>query len=318
VRDYSKVVPTFWTGDTGKALRKRGPDAMMAAVYLLTSPNSNMLGLFYQPLLYMAHETGLGVERASEGVKACIDVGFCQYDTLTEMVWVVEMASFQIDKQLKASDNRCVGIQREYDGLPDNPFLGAFFDRYREAFHMGTRRDSKAPSHPLPSQEQEQEQEQEQDLQSSLRSDSSTAAPMTDLLTGTGSQKKVNGSLTEKIERLHVVAGEAIAAYNRILAKPAGLLAAVHPTVGRQKRVDQVKRCRITAAEICKDQFGDSKITPEFWDQYFTACSEDGFTSGAGPYTGAHANWRPDFEFLTRPAQMLKVFEKATDAEGES
>lgn len=163
MRDYAKVVPKFWPGETCKALRKKGPEGVIAALYLMTAPGSNMLGIYYQPILYMAHETGLGFEGASKGLQDCIDAGFCSYDADTETVWVHEMASYQIAKQLKASDNRCAGIQRDYDTLPDNPFLGAFFDRYQTCFNLSERREFKAPSKPLRSQEQEQEQEQEEE-----------------------------------------------------------------------------------------------------------------------------------------------------------
>ena len=52
MRDYAKVMPTFWTGETGKAIRRRGPEGVICALYLMSSPASNMLGLYYQPILY--------------------------------------------------------------------------------------------------------------------------------------------------------------------------------------------------------------------------------------------------------------------------
>lgn len=163
MRDYAKVVPTFWTGDTGKALRKRGSEAMVVGLYLMSSPISNMLGLYYQPILYMAHETGLGLEGARKGLEGAIAAGFCRYDEESEMVWIPEMAKYQIASELKATDNRCAGIQKDYDALPVNPFLGEFFDKYQTAFHLTKKRGCEAPVKPLPSQEQEQEQEQKQD-----------------------------------------------------------------------------------------------------------------------------------------------------------
>lgn len=172
MRAYAKVAPTFWTGRTGKELRAKGPEAVIVAVYLMTSPHSNMLGLFYQPLPHMVHETGLSLEGATKGLRWAIEAGFCQFDEASEFVWVPSMAAYQIAKALKPKDHQCAGIQRDYDALPDNPFLGAFFERYREAFHLEKRRDSGAdlplkspspfgaPSEPHRSQEQEQEQEQ--------------------------------------------------------------------------------------------------------------------------------------------------------------
>jgi hypothetical protein len=161
-------------------------------------------------------------------------------------------------------------------------------------------------------QGKEQGREGEQGT-SSLRSDSSTASPSDPQpLTLTGEPSAPADLAARRQERISTITDDAISAYNRILARPTGLLAAVHATVGRDKRRQQVQRSVKTASEICLDQFRDAKITPEFWETYFTACGEDGFHSGRGPYTGSHSNWRPDFEFLTRPTTMLKVFDRAT------
>src|SRR5690606_22308984 len=150
-----------------------GLEGSLMALYLMSSPHSNMLGLYYQPILYAAHETGMGIEGASKGLQACIDAGFCVYDQASEMVWVIEMATYQVGEALKPADKRCAGIQKDYDALPNNPFLGEFFDKYKSAFHLSKRRGQPAsesskpndseqgPSKPHRSQEQEQEQEQD-------------------------------------------------------------------------------------------------------------------------------------------------------------
>ncbi|OXI24340.1 conserved phage C-terminal domain-containing protein [Burkholderia sp. AU15512] len=169
MRDYSRVSPKFWIGETGKKLKKSGAEAVVVGLYLMTSPHSNMLGLFYQPELLIAHETGLGIEGASKGLQRCIEAGFCAYDRESEMVWVFEMARFQIAEKLSESDKRSIGVQNEYNQLPENPFLAAFYDRYAKVFNLTKKRESKAfelspseaPSEPHRSQEQEQEQEQE-------------------------------------------------------------------------------------------------------------------------------------------------------------
>ncbi len=95
------------------------------------------------------------------------------YDDDTEMVYVPEMARFQIAEQLEAKDNRVRWVQRAYDALPENPFLGMFYEKYATAFHLKKPREAKsrilsplkAPSEPLRSQEKEKEQlnETEQD-----------------------------------------------------------------------------------------------------------------------------------------------------------
>lgn len=152
MREYSKVSPRFWIGETGRALRKQGQEALVVGFYLMTSPHSNMLGLFYQPLMLIAHETGIGSEGASKGLQGCIEAGFCGYDHETEMVWVYEMAAFQIAEQLAPKDNQCKGIQNEYNKLPMNPFLPAFYERYQHAYHLTAKRGERRlePREPKP------------------------------------------------------------------------------------------------------------------------------------------------------------------------
>lgn len=171
MRDYAKVGPQFWIGKTGKMLRRAGVDSQLVGLYLLTSPHANMLGLYYLAQETIAHETGLGLDRARTGLKACVDVGFCSYDTETEMVWVHEMAFHQIAEKLSQNDKQVKGVQNEYGKLPDNPFLAPFFEKYSSSFWMtDLRRGFQSDNNPFEgaskghrSQEQEQEQEQKQE-----------------------------------------------------------------------------------------------------------------------------------------------------------
>lgn len=167
MRDYATVAPQFWLGKTGRELRKKGAEAQVVSFYLMTSPHANMLGLYYLPILYIAHETGLGLEGASKGLKSAIEAGFCSYDEDTEMVWVHEMAAYQVGKALKAGDNRCAGVRNEYSSLTENSFLSSFYERYKNDFHLDVKRETcrilEGATKGLLSQDQEQDQEQEQD-----------------------------------------------------------------------------------------------------------------------------------------------------------
>lgn len=168
MRDYARVSGKFWTSRTGKDIKKRGSEAVIMALYLMTSPMSNMLGLYYMAIPTAGHETGLGSEGASKGLQCCIQAGFCDYCDETEMVWVFEMAKYQIGGSLKASDLQVKGVQKQYDELSENPFLARFYDRYGEDFKMVSKRGDTPPkasplegaTKPHASQEQEQAQEQ--------------------------------------------------------------------------------------------------------------------------------------------------------------
>ena len=168
MRRYAKISPQLWIGDTGRKLRDAGPEALLVALYLLSNPHANMLGLYYLPTSLIAHETGLALEGASKGLRRAIEAGFAAYDESSEMVFVYEMARYQIADQLAATDKQCTGIQREYDGLPNNPFLAMFYEKYANAFHLTMRRESRRPPEgaSMPHRSQEQEQEQDQDINS--------------------------------------------------------------------------------------------------------------------------------------------------------
>src|SRR5690606_4730573 len=97
------------------------------------------------------------------------------YDDETEMVWVPEMARYQIGEKLAPKDNRRACVVRALQQVGKHRFARAFYEKYREAYGLPDmpelgfdeaepkplRSPFEAPSKPLRSQEQEQEQEQD-------------------------------------------------------------------------------------------------------------------------------------------------------------
>ncbi len=162
MRDYGVVSPKFWIGETGKALRGNA-QAQVLALYLMTCPHANMIGVFHCPVLYMAHETGLGMEGASKALQSLIEAGYCTYDEASETVFVHRMAAYQVAESLKAGDNRVKGVEREWQNIGSAALKQAFFAIYSVAFHLPgetkTTSPLQAPSKSLASQEQEQEQD---------------------------------------------------------------------------------------------------------------------------------------------------------------
>lgn len=160
MRDYGVVSPKFWIGETGKALRGNG-DAQLLALYLMTCPHANMIGVFHCPVLYMSHETGMSFEGASKALASLSEAQFCTYDEVTETVFVHRMAAYQVGEALKAEDNRVKSVVKEWQNIASEPLQRAFSAIYSGAFHLPVEpkkaRASKAPSKPLRSQEQEQD-----------------------------------------------------------------------------------------------------------------------------------------------------------------
>jgi hypothetical protein len=161
MRDYAKVAPQFWTGTTGKALKLAGPEAVIVGMYLMTSPHANMIGLYYCPLIYIAHDTGLGLEGASKGLQSAIEAGFCTFEAETDFVFVHAFAEYQIGTALDPKDLRVKGVVNELAKVPKGQCWQSFRARYAVPFNLPVPGvDNKAPSKPLRSQEQKQEQKQ--------------------------------------------------------------------------------------------------------------------------------------------------------------
>lgn len=172
MREYAKVAPQFWIGPTGKRIRQLGADAQVIALYLLTSPHANMIGLYHLPVPYISADTGIPIDGASKALQRLTDAGFCGYDADAEVVWVYEMSRDQVGENLKANDKQCAGVANAYAHVPTNKFLASFYERYKTAYHLSEKRMGSpseapspdpcdAPSQPLGSIEQEQEQEKE-------------------------------------------------------------------------------------------------------------------------------------------------------------
>lgn len=169
MRDYGKVGPAFWTRGTGRELRGN-QTAQLVCLYLVTCPSANMIGLYYLPKSTIAHDLGSPLEGASKALRRVCDVGFCAYDDVEELVFVPNMASFQVGPELKKKDLRRAGVLRELHGFRKHPFALAFFEKYAGPYCLEKpdwlkplASPSEAPCKPLRSQDQDQEQEQEQE-----------------------------------------------------------------------------------------------------------------------------------------------------------
>lgn len=135
MRDHAIVSPHFWTGDTGRQLRK-DPEAQRVAFYLMTCPSSNMIGLYYLPIPLICHEVGISEEGASKALASLSEVGFCDYDAPSEVVFVKQMARYQIGETISVKDNRHLGVQRQLAQMRNSRFYKEFLERYNTPFHL--------------------------------------------------------------------------------------------------------------------------------------------------------------------------------------
>lgn len=170
MRDYGKVSPTFWTGKTGRKIQKVGGiEAVTLASYLMTNRHSNMIGLYYLPISYIVEDIGvIPFKGASKALRSLEEAEFSYYDWDINVVYIPEMAKYQIAELLKPNDKRVAGVMNELKNYEHSRHYAHFYIKYKVAFNLpdiGPLKDLQSPlegpSMPLRSQEQEQEQEQE-------------------------------------------------------------------------------------------------------------------------------------------------------------
>jgi hypothetical protein len=150
MRDYAQLRPRFWTQGTGKELRG-DREAREMAVYLMSSPSSNLIGLYYLPLITMTHELGYDSVAAARTVLARLEaIGFALYDEPSEYVWVVNMCREQVGDDSRTGDNRIKGVVNELRKHTRNPFYSRFYQHYATAydFEYSTLPNPEAPSKP--------------------------------------------------------------------------------------------------------------------------------------------------------------------------
>lgn len=135
MRDFAKVSPMFWTRGSGRGLRGDA-DAQVLALYLVTCPSASMIGIYYVPLVTIAHETGLGDARVRASLQRVTAAGFAEYDHDQELVWVPNMAAYQIGESVKPQDNKHKGIVTELSRYTAHRFAGLFMARYGSAYNL--------------------------------------------------------------------------------------------------------------------------------------------------------------------------------------
>jgi hypothetical protein len=152
MRSYGKVCPRFWTGTSGRELRGK-PNVQVVALYLMTAPGANMVGLFYLPLVIIVHETGLAETEVVGALETLSRMDVAHYDRPQEIVYIPEMAKHQISETLKSGDKQRFGIVRELQPFIRHPFAQNFLKRYWVDFNLegleGLRKPGEPPSEGL-------------------------------------------------------------------------------------------------------------------------------------------------------------------------
>jgi hypothetical protein len=129
MRHFVTIIPTIWTGESGRALRG-DPDAWTIAFYLMTCPSSTVAGLYYVPVTTIMEETGLTFDAVAKGLAKVKKSGLADYDLERGMAWVPEHLTYQVGEHMTLHDKRRAGIAREVALHKKHPFYDAFMGKY--------------------------------------------------------------------------------------------------------------------------------------------------------------------------------------------
>lgn len=178
MRDFAKVSPQIWTSELGREIKNLGIEARVISLYLQTNPSAHMTGVYYIPVVLIAHEAGLSVEKTTVVLNDLCQIGYCTYDYKYEYVWVHDMGIEQVCAQLKSNDNRIKAINTHYASLPKLSFLQGFYNKYAELFLLDQCHDSisplQAPLNTLRSNEKENENEKDNENENENKNEKKT------------------------------------------------------------------------------------------------------------------------------------------------
>lgn len=133
MKNFAIVAPSFWLRGSGKKLRGNS-NAQVLALYFMTGPAATMIGMYYQPLTTILHETGLSREAFDRALPAVAEIA--RYDLEAELVWLPEGAAWQIGERMKEGDKRLKGVLRELDMFGEHPFATEFVRKYEIAYGL--------------------------------------------------------------------------------------------------------------------------------------------------------------------------------------
>lgn len=183
MRDYGKVHTSFWSSSTVSSMSE---DGRMLALYLLTSPHSNITGVFRLPDGYAMEDLNWTPERVSKGFLELFRKGFANRCETTKWVWI----SKHLEWNQPENPNQRKAAKKIALSIPDECVWKLDFMRvWGESLGISAEEfgnPSETVSEPFLNQEQEQEQKQEQ----KQKKNNPPQPPVTGGCSGTLTEKK--------------------------------------------------------------------------------------------------------------------------------
>lgn len=136
MRDYARFPPRWWTERNARSMRGK-PNLQVVAMYLCTSPNSNMIGLYYLPVPMIEHETGVTGNDLAMAMQRLSELKYSYYDRTEELVYLPNMAPEQIGEKLTDKQDAMVkGVTNILEKFEGHDFTLDFVARYGTAYRL--------------------------------------------------------------------------------------------------------------------------------------------------------------------------------------
>ena len=117
-------------------LIKGNPLAIALVAYLMSSPHSNMIGIYRLPMEYVKYDTGFSEAAVREAFAILEKSDFAFYDDLAQIVYIPSYAAIQVAPSLSPKDNRHPAVRREVDQVRHLEFKKRFLARYGKVFNL--------------------------------------------------------------------------------------------------------------------------------------------------------------------------------------
>src|SRR5262245_10142992 len=133
MRTTAMLKPRFWSSGSGRELRGDQP-AQVLAIYLMTSPHSTMIGLYYESLVSILHETGLTEAQFRAAINKIEAIA--RYDEKAGLVYLPNGAEHQVGETLSVRDKKRPAILGQLRTYGKHPFVTEWVKRYYAAYEL--------------------------------------------------------------------------------------------------------------------------------------------------------------------------------------
>lgn len=140
MKPFSKLYSDFWINYDNSEVIGLGAEAQLLSLYLQGNSHHNILGVYCLPLLYVASDLKLPINKVQITLRKLCNINYCQYDKKAQYIWVCNLALEQIGDNIDIKDNRVKAIHAIWQSLPSRlEFLEEIYQKYKTAFHLKAR-----------------------------------------------------------------------------------------------------------------------------------------------------------------------------------